>query len=136
MKASIRRADGAICYLNGNEVVRQNIALTAPISGATVASTAISGAATVAYYDFTIPVRFVVDGKNVMSCSVHGVRADTHLPMCLADCLFVCLFVCFTLQRTVTQTHTDTYKYTHKKTTSSDLGSALPLCTQYTSYAA
>ncbi len=61
--------DGCIIYLNGMEIVRQNM----PASGVnylTQSSTAVSGAATI-FYPFTLPPDGLLTGDNVLAVEVH-----------------------------------------------------------------
>jgi hypothetical protein len=64
------RDDGAVVYLNGTELVRDNL------PGGTVTSTTnavdfVTGAGTLAFNDFTVPASALRSGDNVITVEVH-----------------------------------------------------------------
>ena len=81
LRGNLRRADGAVCYLNGVEIYRSNMP-TGTITGATLASTPATGAATLSYLGFDVSAANLVDGRNVVACEVHQVRRR-----CCGGCL-------------------------------------------------
>ncbi|MDD2598787.1 MAG: lamin tail domain-containing protein [Kiritimatiellae bacterium] len=67
------RDDGAIVYLNGTEIVRDNM----PASGVnyrTFASLAVGGTAETTYYPFTLPAHLLVDGSNLLAVEIHQIN--------------------------------------------------------------
>ena len=69
------RDDGAIVYLNGNEVVRSNLAEgDGPDDFAT---DAISGARESHFYEFTLPASLLVEGDNILAVEVHQATAGS-----------------------------------------------------------
>jgi hypothetical protein len=68
--------DGAVIYLNGNEVKRYNMPAGA-IGYGTTATTAISGTAESNFQTFTIGKEFLVNGTNVVAVEVHQNAANS-----------------------------------------------------------
>jgi hypothetical protein len=68
--ASLVADDGAVVYLNGEEVVRDNLP-TGSISAATLASTGRSGSAENASRTFTLDPTDLVIGSNTLAVEVH-----------------------------------------------------------------
>src|SRR6476660_603555 len=66
----LKRDDGAVVYLNGNEIVRSNMP-TGTITNTTYASSAISGAAENTFNAFTIPAASVLAGTNTLAVEIH-----------------------------------------------------------------
>jgi hypothetical protein len=62
--------DGAVVYVNGREVARDNMP-TGTVSNTTRASTARAGAAERAWRDFTVPRSALVAGTNLIAVEVH-----------------------------------------------------------------
>lgn len=69
MKLSLLKDDGAIIYLNGQEIYRSN--LPSNISYATYAMSEISGANETAYTEISLPATLLQDGANVIAAEVH-----------------------------------------------------------------
>ena len=67
---NLLRDDGAIVYINGVEVVRDNMP-AGPITYLTFSSSIIDGAAESTYYEFSIPKSVLVDGLNTIAVEVH-----------------------------------------------------------------
>lgn len=68
--------DGAVVYLNGEEVVRQNLP-SGEITPQTLAGTAIGGAAESQFTSHSIPTTALVAGTNVIAVEVHQVAANS-----------------------------------------------------------
>lgn len=68
--------DGAIVYLNGSEVVRQNLPAGA-VDFKTLTSTSISGTAENAFTTYRIPAKHLSGGTNVLAVEVHQSAANS-----------------------------------------------------------
>ena len=64
------RDDGAVVYLNGVEVARDNMP-GGTITAATPASTAVAGADEAAFHRFTLNPAALRDGTNVLAVEIH-----------------------------------------------------------------
>ena len=62
--------DGAVIYLNGEEVVRQNLP-TGEINAGTLASLAVGGADETSFTSYNIPASGLFEGDNVLAVEVH-----------------------------------------------------------------
>ena len=71
MEFGIRRDDGIIVYLNGEEVIRDNMP-TGVVTHTTLSSTTIDGAAETAINIFSIPKNKFVQGNNRISVELHN----------------------------------------------------------------
>lgn len=85
MEMGIMRDDGIVVYLNGEEIIRDNMP-TGAIDFNTWSSTTIDGAAENAYNLFTIPKAKFVNGTNRISIELHNrgatssdLRIDAYL---------------------------------------------------------
>jgi Calcineurin-like phosphoesterase len=67
---SLLRDDGAIAYLNGTEVVRENMP-AGPVGPLTPASATVGGAEEDAFFDFAVPAGLLVTGDNVLAVEIH-----------------------------------------------------------------
>ncbi len=68
---NLLRDDGAVVYINGVEVYRNNLP-AGVIAASTLATTAISGAEeTTTYVQATLPVTGLVAGANVIAVEIH-----------------------------------------------------------------
>ena len=76
MEFGVRRDDGIIVYLNGEEVIRDNMPAGA-ISHGTFSSTTIDGAAETAINLFSIPKNKFVQGTNRISIELHNRSASS-----------------------------------------------------------
>ena len=76
MELGIMRDDGIIVYLNGEEVVRDNMPAGA-VTFNTFSSTTIDGAAESVYNLFTIPKSKFVNGVNRLSIELHNRSATS-----------------------------------------------------------
>jgi hypothetical protein len=68
--------DGAVVYLNGTEVVRQNLPAGA-VDFKTLTTTSISGTAENAFTTYRIPSTHLVAGTNVVAVEVHQSAANS-----------------------------------------------------------
>ena len=73
---SISRDDGVVVYVNGVEVVRDNLP-AGQITYLTTANSAIGNAAETRFNDFTIPASLLVAGTNTIAVEVHQVNANS-----------------------------------------------------------
>lgn len=64
------RDDGAVIYLNGNEIVRSNMPAGA-INHLTLASSNVAGGSENTFYSYTISKEFLVAGKNYLAVEIH-----------------------------------------------------------------
>jgi len=81
---NLLRDDGAVVYINGVEVYRNNMPAGA-VTAATLASTGISGAEeSTTYIQATLPVTGLVAGANVIAVEIHqnlGTSSDLSFDM-------------------------------------------------------
>lgn len=68
--------DGAVVYLNGNEVMRYNMP-SGSVAFNTYAANVISGAAEDAWQSFNLPISGLVSGQNVLAVSIHQVDGSS-----------------------------------------------------------
>ena len=68
----IKRDDGAVVYLNGNEVIRSNLP-SGDITYGTLASTAVSSAEEDAFYEYTISTNELIAGENCLAVEIHQI---------------------------------------------------------------
>ena len=66
----LRRDDGAVVYLNGQELFRQNMP-AGPVSYTTLASTPVSGTNETAYFRQAVAASSLITGRNVLAVEVH-----------------------------------------------------------------
>jgi len=76
LQLSLLRDDGAIVYLNGTEVVRDNIQ-AGNITFTTLAATAVGGADESTFFQYTIPVNLLQEGDNVVAVEIHQINLTT-----------------------------------------------------------
>lgn len=76
MEFGVRRDDGIIVYLNGEEVIRDNMPAGA-VSHSTFSSTTVDGAAETAINIFSIPKNKFVQGVNRISIELHNRSAGS-----------------------------------------------------------
>ena len=69
-RSRLKRDDGAAVYLNGVEIVRSNLP-AGPLTPSTFPSSAVNGAAEIAWNEFTVPGDLLVTGDNVIAAEVH-----------------------------------------------------------------
>ena len=70
------RDDGAVVYLNGNELVRSNMP-GGPIDYQTFAAGTVGGADESSFFNFDIPVGSLVEGSNTLAVEVHQVSSGS-----------------------------------------------------------
>ena len=70
LRLDLQRDDGAVVYLNGAEILRDNLP-SSGIAPTTLASTAIGGADETAWTTFTIPAAALVNGPNTLAIELH-----------------------------------------------------------------
>ncbi len=75
-RLSLVADDGALVYLNGAEVVRDNLA-AGPVTPATLAATYRTGTDERAVRTFTVPPSALVDGVNVLAVQLHQASGST-----------------------------------------------------------
>lgn len=67
----LRRDDGAVVYLNGIEIIRENLP-AGLITSSTLASTTISGSNETTYYTTLIPKSAFRNGRNQLAVEIHN----------------------------------------------------------------
>lgn len=85
LELGLLRDDGAVVYLNGNEVVRSNMP-SGTINYLTHASSTVGGSSESTFYDYTFPSSYLVNGDNVVAVEIHqrsktssDISFDMHL---------------------------------------------------------
>ncbi len=68
----LKRDDGAVVYLNGNEIIRSNMPL-GDITFETLASTAVSSDEEDALYEFTVSSGDLISGENLLAVEIHQI---------------------------------------------------------------
>ncbi len=68
---SLLRDDGAVVYINGNQIFRSNMPDTGVINYLTWSSTTVDGADETRYFDFVLPKSVLVNGINTIAVEVH-----------------------------------------------------------------
>ncbi|MGC8744581.1 MAG: Ig-like domain-containing protein [Verrucomicrobiia bacterium] len=68
--AGLKRDDGAIVYINGEEAIRSNMP-QGNVNYRTLASTAVGGTDESAFFIYNISPRFLVKGTNLIAVEVH-----------------------------------------------------------------
>ncbi len=76
LKVSLLRDDGAVVYINGVEVVRDNLD-SIPIDSQTPASRAVAGGNESRYFDFLVDPSVLVEGTNTIAVEVHQHRGGS-----------------------------------------------------------
>ena len=72
----LKRDDGAIIYLNGNEILRSNMPPEA-VSFDTYASTAVSGDDEDTFFEWSISASNIMNGENVVAVEVHQISGSS-----------------------------------------------------------
>lgn len=72
----LKRDDGAVVYLNGNEILRSNMPGTV-ISFETQANNAVSGDEENLFFEFNIPANDIVIGQNVVAVEIHQISGSS-----------------------------------------------------------
>jgi len=70
IKISLLRDDGAVIYINGQEVVRSNMP-SGNINYHTTAISSVSGSAENIFYEYSIPSAVLNSGQNIIAVEVH-----------------------------------------------------------------
>ncbi len=70
------RDDGAVVYLNGQEIVRSNMP-AGTIAFNTLASSVVGGADENTFYEFNLDPALLLNGVNTLAVEVHQVSADS-----------------------------------------------------------
>ncbi len=70
----LKRDDGAAVYVNGTEVVRDNLAAGA--TATTPAATFTSGAAETTWFEYTVPASVIHSGDNTIAVELHQAASD------------------------------------------------------------
>lgn len=86
MNLGLNRDDGAVIYLNGTELMRDNMP-AGPVSYGTFASAAVSGANETNVFQFSVPANLLLAGTNVLAVEVHQDAtnsSDIHFNLSLA----------------------------------------------------
>ena len=81
LRVDLQRDDGALVYLNGTELLRDNLS-SAGITSATFAATAIGGADEQAWRSFVVPASALVTGTNVLAVEIHQGSATSSDMVC------------------------------------------------------
>ena len=76
LKIKLLRDDGAVVYLNGNEILRSNMP-SGTISYSTLASVAVSGTEESTFFEFTIDKTYLVAGTNELAVEIHQAGATS-----------------------------------------------------------
>lgn len=87
VEIGLRRDDGAIVYINGNEVIRDNMPAGA-IDYKTISVNTIDGAAESTYYTFRVPKSAFRQGKNQIAVEIHnrnGQSSDLGFDLYIKD---------------------------------------------------
>ena len=72
----VRRDDGAVVYLNGVEIFRQNMP-AGPVTHTTLASTVVDGSNETTYFRQRVAATGLVTGRNVLAVEVHQQRTNS-----------------------------------------------------------
>ena len=67
----LRRDDGAVVYLNGEEIVRDNLPSEDPLGFQTWAAASVGAADELAFHEFPVPLAALRANRNVLAVEVH-----------------------------------------------------------------
>ena len=73
---SLKRDDGAVIYLNGNEVIRSNVP-SGSISYDTYASSAVSGDDEDTFFEWTLSANNLTIGENLVAVEIHQISGSS-----------------------------------------------------------
>ncbi len=76
LRLSLRRDDGAIVYLNGQEIVRSNMP-SGNVDADDFAAGVVGGGEESTFFDFDLDVSALRDGTNVLAVEVHQANASS-----------------------------------------------------------
>lgn len=77
LRLHLQRDDGAVVFLNGSEVLRDNLP-AGLIDQTTQASSSIFGAAETAFQNFSIDPQRLAEGHNLLAVAVHQITANSN----------------------------------------------------------
>jgi hypothetical protein len=77
LAVQLQRDDGAVVYLNGTEIVRNNIQNGAVIAYSTLATNASDGGTTTFTFDVSSALNLLTPGSNVVAVEVHQTSASS-----------------------------------------------------------
>ena len=72
----VRRDDGVAVYLNGVEVVRDNLP-SGTLTSTTTASSVVGGASESQWFEYSIDPSLLVDGDNLLAAEVHQISGSS-----------------------------------------------------------
>jgi len=72
MTVRLLRDDGAVVYLNGSEILRDNMP-AGPITSTTLASSGVSGSGETTFVETAVDTSALVEGTNVLAVEIHQV---------------------------------------------------------------
>ncbi len=72
----LKRDDGGLVYLNGNELFRSNMPV-GPISYETEASSAVSSTDEDTFFEFSIPASNLLPGENMLAVEIHQISGSS-----------------------------------------------------------
>ena len=75
MTFDLLRDDGAVVYVNGMEIIRDNVP-DGPVAFQTLAATSAGGGEESTYFEFTVQPGMLVDGDNIIAVEVHQSSAS------------------------------------------------------------
>jgi PKD domain/Bacterial Ig domain/Carboxypeptidase regulatory-like domain len=70
LRLRLQRDDGAVVYLNGNEILRDNLR-PGSISSGSLALTTVSGAEESEFFETVVPCAWLTAGNNLLAAEVH-----------------------------------------------------------------
>jgi len=77
LRIRLLRDDGAVVYLNGQELFRDNMPETGPIDYATLALQAVGGGSEDAYFEHDVPIDALHGGWNTLAVEIHQSSATS-----------------------------------------------------------
>ncbi|MBN1517503.1 CotH kinase family protein [Candidatus Sumerlaeota bacterium] len=77
LKVELLRDDGAVVYLNGSELLRDNMSTTDTIIYTTLASEGVGDEAENQYHTFTLAADALTTGENVLAVEVHQIAPES-----------------------------------------------------------
>lgn len=87
VKIQLLRDDGAVIYLNGTEILRDNMP-TGTVTSATVASAAVGAPDETKYFSFDLSSQPLLSGTNVLAIEIHqnvGTSSDLSFNLALSS---------------------------------------------------
>ncbi|MCP3975270.1 MAG: hypothetical protein GY720_12365 [bacterium] len=77
LEIRLKRDDGAVVYLNGTEIIRDNMP-GGSIDGATLAASATNGGGEDTFNRWILPTQHLVEGENIVAVEVHQVSPTSN----------------------------------------------------------